>query len=67
MQMEMCMKDNGIMINQTVTVNINTRMESYIKDNGKMISKMEKVYKCGQMVKNIRVNLIWDLNLEKEC
>lgn len=46
--------------------NINTRMELYIKGNGKMINKMEKVFKYGQMDKNMKGNLIWASNQEKE-
>lgn len=46
--------------------NTNTPMELSIKVNGKMINKMEEEFKSGPMDKNIKGNLIWVSNQEKE-
>lgn len=65
MLMVMFIKVNGKMTNPMASVNINIPMASFTKDNGKMINKTVMVLKYGQMVKNIKANLIWDSNQVK--
>lgn len=58
--------DNGKMINPMVLENTNIQMELFIKVNGKMINKTVEGCKSGQMDKNMKASLTWELNLERE-
>ena len=41
-------------------------MEQDMKEVGIMIYKMDKVQKYGQMVQNMKENIVMELNMEKE-
>ena len=63
--MEMSMKVNGLMIRQRAKVLTVMQMEPFMKVLGKMINSMDRVLSHGQMVHDMRDNILKGKKKEK--
>ena len=64
MLMVIFMRVTGLTIRQMVTEPIHTQMVQNMLDNGRMINNMVKVLKLGQMVLDMKVNILMERNME---